>query len=315
MRRKYWWFNLTGSYEILKAEKFIWSPKVETDGDFNQGYFNMTQVQIGDIFFVISAKSIMGTGIIMSQGYDYGRPPNFPDDLNENAKIGRRVEVDYFEMNEDARTPIAELIDIFKDSKKSPFTKTGGAKHKIFLNPLSIDEGRSILEILNVSNNFISRLNEADEKDRLEEDTIHFAEDESETTRKAVYDARIGQGRFREDVSKIERCCRITKIDKKDLLIASHIKPWRESSNKERLDGYNGLFLTPNIDKLFDKYLLSFENNGDVMISKSITQIEREVFGLIDGMNVGVFHAYQSFYLEFHRSRFHDLETLYKKSY
>ena len=74
-----------------------------------------------------------------------------------------------------------------------------------------------------------------------------------ETERQALILARRGQGQFRANVLTIERACRVTKVERPEHLIASHTKPWRYSSNEERLDGENGFLLTPTIDHLFDK--------------------------------------------------------------
>ena len=71
------------------------------------------------------------------------------------------------------------------------------------------------------------------------------------TEKRQVVLARRGQGKFRERVSKIEHACRITGVNRPEHLIASHCKPWRDcESNDERLDGENGLLLTPTVDHL-----------------------------------------------------------------
>ena len=72
-----------------------------------------------------------------------------------------------------------------------------------------------------------------------------------ETEREAIVLARRGQGTFKANVMRIERACRITGVTREEHLRASHCKPWRDSSNEERLDGENGLLLTPNADPLF----------------------------------------------------------------
>lgn len=91
------------------------------------------------------------------------------------------------------------------------------------------------------------------------------------TTREALVQARVGQGRFRSDVASLwgkGEVCALTGIDVPELLIASHIKPWRESSDDERLDACNGLLLATHVDKAFDRYLLSFrEDRGDFWVS------------------------------------------------
>ena len=66
----------------------------------------------------------------------------------------------------------------------------------------------------------------------------------SETEREALILARRGQGRFRASLQDVEHACRVTKVQRLEHLVASHVKPWRGSSNDERLDGENGLLLT-----------------------------------------------------------------------
>lgn len=82
-----------------------------------------------------------------------------------------------------------------------------------------------------------------------------------ETEREILAKARVGQGRFRAELvaawGKGEACA-LTGLDIPEMLIASHIKPWRESSNRERLDPMNGLLLAAHADCLFDRYLMSF---------------------------------------------------------
>lgn len=65
------------------------------------------------------------------------------------------------------------------------------------------------------------------------------------TTREALISARVGQGLFKQRISQYEHACRITAVNNPVHLIASHIKPWRESNNDERLHEGNGLLLTP----------------------------------------------------------------------
>lgn len=87
------------------------------------------------------------------------------------------------------------------------------------------------------------------------------------TTRQALVQARVGQGLFKERVSKIETRCRLTFVENPTHLVGSHIKPWREATNEERLHGANGLLLTPTADHLFDRGFISFEDNGEVIVS------------------------------------------------
>jgi hypothetical protein len=92
-----------------------------------------------------------------------------------------------------------------------------------------------------------------EEWERRVEDAIVTDEAIRETERRALVLARRGQGIFRDNVRTIDRACRITKVERAEHLIASHVQPWRDSSNEQRLDGENGLLLTPTVDHLFDK--------------------------------------------------------------
>ncbi|MDI1252999.1 HNH endonuclease signature motif containing protein [Thermomonas sp.] len=125
----------------------------------------------------------------------------------------------------------------------------------------------------------------------------------TETTRQAVVQARRGQGLFKQRVMKIERRCRLTGVDRLEHLRASHCKPWRDADNTERLDGENGLLLTPDADHLFDRGFLSFEDSGKVLVSPVAHVASLSAMGLDPSSlkNVGAFSSGQRSYLRFHR--------------
>jgi putative restriction endonuclease len=125
-----------------------------------------------------------------------------------------------------------------------------------------------------------------------------------ETERLAIIRARNGQGLFKERVSKIESRCRLTGVENPVHLVASHCKPWRDSTNEERLNGENGLLLTPSIDHLFDRGFIGFEDRGKLIISPVAHRPSLQRMG-IDTMkvvNVGGFTGGQKQFLEFHRN-------------
>lgn len=107
----------------------------------------------------------------------------------------------------------------------------------------------------------------------IEEDIDEIASSKGipATERKALIAARIGQGKFREDVlERWEMSCAVTGCTILAAIRASHIKPWRESDNKERLDAENGLPLVATLDALFDRHLISFRSDGRIVISKTL---------------------------------------------
>lgn len=88
-----------------------------------------------------------------------------------------------------------------------------------------------------------------------------------DTEREAIIRARRGQVLFKGRVMAIESCCRITLVENPVHLVASHCEPWRDSTNQWRLNGENGLLLTPSIDHLFDRGFIGFEGSRTLIIS------------------------------------------------
>lgn len=121
------------------------------------------------------------------------------------------------------------------------------------------------------------------------------------TEKTQLISARIGQGKYRKDLINLWRCCAVTGYADTSILVASHIKPWANSSNAERIDKFNGLLLLPNLDKAFDKYLISFDSSGKILISASLKQAE--ILGIKPDMSVALTKEHQV-YMEHHRENF-----------
>lgn len=126
------------------------------------------------------------------------------------------------------------------------------------------------------------------------------------TVREALIKVRVGQGIFRSKLLKYWRnkCC-ITNCTLLPVLKASHIKPWIDSNNKERLDEYNGLLLSPNIDALFDRGLISFTNGGKIIYSD---RADRTTLDFLIGPTPKLLKLESKHfpYLEFHRTQVFD---------
>ena len=101
------------------------------------------------------------------------------------------------------------------------------------------------------------------------------------TTKVNLVNARVGQGKFREEVLKHwGNRCSVTRSKTLDAIRASHIKPWRVSEDNERLDAYNGLPLVASLDALFDAGLISFASSGSLIVSSKLSESEQQIFGI-----------------------------------
>jgi hypothetical protein len=112
--------------------------------------------------------------------------------------------------------------------------------------------------------------------------------------------ARLGQGKFRKALIKEQPTCYVTKFADDRLLVASHIKPWRESSDEERLDPKNGLLLVPQLDRAFDLGMISFSKDGKILISSSFLHPER--LGVLRQMKLSRLVGREG-YLDYHRCK------------
>lgn len=121
----------------------------------------------------------------------------------------------------------------------------------------------------------------------------------SQTEKEALVMSRRGQGLFRQRVLINEPCCRLTGVDESQFLRASHIKPWAESDDRERLDGSNGLMLAPHVDHLFDFGFISFRQSGELLVADEAMAVVKK-WKLCDSA-IGGFSGEQEIYLRYHR--------------
>jgi len=144
---------------------------------------------------------------------------------------------------------------------------------------------------------------ELDELEQADKQQLKIEHDAnlSATEKKMLILARIGQGRFRESVNRVEKHCRLTGVSDLNFLIASHIKPWKDCNNQERLNGENGLMLAPHVDKLFDRGWISFKDDGDLLVVETAKDVVSD-WGLSGITNVGVFTKQQQIFLHYHRA-------------
>lgn len=119
-----------------------------------------------------------------------------------------------------------------------------------------------------------------------------------------IVEIRTKQWLFRRRVADMEKGCRLSGLSDLRFLRASHIKPWAKCDNDvEKLDGNNGLLLSPNADLLFDRGWITFEDSGRLVRSDELPSevIERLGVNLKPGRKCGSFRSEQSSYLDFHR--------------
>lgn len=123
-----------------------------------------------------------------------------------------------------------------------------------------------------------------------------------ETTRRAIIAARVGQGLFRRRVLTAYKRCLVTGLSETPLLIASHIKPWRDCRDDpdDCLNPDNALLLSPHWDALFDKGYISFADDGSLLVSSRLSEASQKSLG-VEALNVSLSKRQRNFLIH-HRS-------------
>jgi hypothetical protein len=313
---RYWWVNQNQTYRAEVAGGYLWSPKRNKNGARNQFYENMREVAPGDLVFSYRDAQIVALGTAASFCRDAPKPAEFGVSGANWDDAGWKVHVAYMELPHALR-PKDHLgrIRPLLPAKYSPLQETGDGLQSVYLASLPQDLGELLLELLRAAGNSVSvqpvapaapdsqhERDVGEYEDRLET-SIRAGSQLPATEREQLVKARRGQGLFRERLQRVERGCRITGIADPEYLVASHIKPWRVADNAERLDGENGLLLTPNLDRLFDRGFISFEDDGTLLLSPIANKSCLRKLGVPvdEPSHVGAFTPKQQEYLSFHR--------------
>jgi hypothetical protein len=315
---RYWWVNHKQTFDHEVGKGYVWCPKRKKNGFQNHFYETLREVQQGDLIFSFANAHLQAVGVAKSPCYSCPRPDEFGKVGEAWDLLGWRVDVGFQKFMHPLRiTSVADKIVHLLPSRHSPIQANGHGNQGAYLAEVSAALTRTLLELAEPT--LLCLMGSSVVQDNIESgfsDPVVLIEWEdllqakiaandliSETTRKALIFARRGQGKFKENVAKFERSCRLTQVENPGHLIASHIKPWRESDNDERLSGGNGLLLTPSIDHLFDRGFISFANEGEVLISPSADKESLSRMGVRcdSPIFVGRFNCDQKHFLDYHR--------------
>ena len=315
----FWWVNHSQTFRHEFFGKYIWSPKKKRNDQINPFYETMREVAPGDIVYSFADGAVQGFGMARTHCYTSPRPDEFGHIGQAWNEVGWRVDIDFQKFTDPILpTQHMQAIAPVLPERYSPIRSNGYGNQGVYLaqisRPMALvvaqlasPELLAIIQGVQISETAETPLPELRgivEWEERECEQISGDRQLPETEKQALIKARRGQGLFRQKVARIEHFCRVTRVDRPEHLIASHIKPWRESDNHERLFEGNGLFLTPTIDHLFDRGFISFENSGELIVSPIAHQESLNRMGIITDriVNVGSFVETQKGFLEFHRA-------------
>ena len=289
----YWWVNQNQTYKEAIAGGFMWSPKKNKNGGYNPFYENMNKVQIGDIVFSFSNTFIKAVGIITAPARSSEKPVEFGKAGNSWDDDGWLVEVEYSELEriikpKNHMQTIAPLLP----KKYSPIRANGGGNQMYFAEiPYAL-----AAELILLIGSQINVAMEISQERKIKNRTDIGATEKYQLTK-----SRIGQGQYRKNLEQYEKGCRITGVNDSRFLTASHIKPWAKCNDFEKIDGNNGLLLSPHIDRLFDRGFISFHDNGELIISNELPLKTINAWSLQENITVKKLSSEQIIYMDYHK--------------
>ncbi|GKW45869.1 HNH endonuclease [Planococcus sp. NCCP-2050] len=193
------------------------------------------------------------------------------------------VELHFFEVLKPKQYTYRGQVELAGEPYQDKQKDQNGRERMVWIFPLQLKDKHAKFTDLSTTKNSVQELRE-------EFKIIQQVENLpiTETEKERLVRTRIGQGKFKDLLLKRECKCALCGVIEARLLIASHIKPWSISSSEERLDVNNGLLLCPNHDALFDKNLISFNVNGEIVISKTLSEITKVFMNINNKMKINL---------------------------
>jgi putative restriction endonuclease len=259
---------------------------------------NISLIRKGDVIFFASAEQIRAIGVAKEDGGDaYG-----PQDVKQPYKLGWGVGIDIYELAPrwNYLPFINLLIKKFEEEFTPPITHNSIALCHDYMLGIPKELGQLIqVQMDYETQKWIESKLLVNLPNSQGQSTVTSTKPGGSTT--STVQSRVGQHGFREALIKFWGSCPVTGVKEKGLLKASHIVPWAKSTDEEKTDPYNGILLSPNIDLLFDKGLISFKDNGDLLVGLNASKTLLKQMGIPTKCQV-TFTPQHIEYLKRHRS-------------
>ena len=302
---RYWWVNQNQTYRHEVPGGYLWSPITRADGARNHFYDTMKDASPGDVVFSFCDTFIKAVGIVTHKA-EPSVKPNFGTAGSNWSQFGWLVQVEFQELARPVHPKShMQLLAPLLPRKYSPLLHNGNGLQGVYLTEVP-ELMASALEALvgpqfTLSQGEVLKQDEPASQIEAELATLQGRTDIEATEKRQLVNARIGQGLFKNNVRLNEHACRVTRVQQLHHLRASHIKPWKDSNDEEKLHGCNGLLLAPHVDHLFDRGFISFEGNGELVVAGAMELDVLKAWNITIPRNVGTFNADQRHFLEHHR--------------
>jgi putative restriction endonuclease len=304
--RRYWWVNHGETFRREIDGGYLWSARRNSSGARAADDL-LARPLPGDLVFSFADGRLGAVGLVIERARTAPPPAELAGTgKRPRARTGWLLPVRFEALPHplvprDHRGQLASALS----GRGSPLRATGERNRSVYLTALPPTLVATLRELLGEQLPQIEERVAIETSDRLtdaalEEQIWQRANLDPRSKRQHI-DARGGQGIFRENVERIERACRVTGVLDRRHLRTVHIKTWRLCDDREQLDGFNGLLLSPHVAHLFERGHVSFDDDGRLLISRHLNPSVVKAWGLDQPYPPRPFRSEQRAYLQFHR--------------
>lgn len=308
MAERFWWVNHSHTSRWEIPGDYLWFAKASRSGRARgESYQNILRLLPGDVVVSFADAAIGAVGVVLGTAREAPRPPEF-EALAQHAAAGTGwlTPVRFMAVASPLRIAAhaAELGPVLP-GKHAPIRANGACNQHIVLSAVPGPMVASLRRLLGGEvERIVETISEAVGRS-LAEDAVEAAirqrADIGPVQKAHLLKARHGQGLYREKLEAVERACRITGLFDRRHLRATHIKPWSECDDRERLDGFNGLLMSAHVAHLFSRGYISFADDGELLVSQELNPAVLESWHVALPRNAGTFVPEQCRFLDHHR--------------
>lgn len=307
---RHWWVNQTRAVARGLMGDYLWAPAAERGSPAESARLIQT-VRPGDLIFAYSDGAIGGIGLALRPAFAAPRPSELSTGGKAPDAPGWYLPCRFFELALPLRLRShMSLLRPLLPLQHAPLRATGIRNPAVYLAEVPAELAGALRPLLAGQLEDVEAQIKAAAESELADDwvesSIRRRADLDPQSKQQLIRARRGLGSFRASVEKLETACRVTGLLDRRHLRACHIKPWSVSEDREKLDGANGLLLSPHIAHLFVRGYISFSDGGDLLASRYLNPAILTAWSLRVPMKTGPFKPAQCAYLDYHRRHIFD---------
>jgi putative restriction endonuclease len=308
MSASFWWVNHSHTARHEIEGSYLWfANKARKSKARSESDKNIQRLLPGDTVYSFADGAIGAIGVVLGSAREAARPLEFASIAEyADTQQGWLVPVRFMTLTNSLLTEAcgAELAPVLP--RRHPPVLAGGASNQhVALASVPVVMAATLSRLLDGEvERIVGAITESVGRSLAEdaaEATIQQRTDIGPAQKADLLKARHGQGVFRANLELNEHSCRVTGVLDRRHLRATHIKPWSDCDDAQKLDGCNGLLMSPHVAHLFERGYISFSDDGELLVSQELNPVVLDNWHIQLPLSVGEFRPEQCYFLGYHR--------------